>query len=66
MRMGPSSRYRLQLIADSTNYGVGRALGTVQIERATIALRAGDVAATKPATVTAPTPSKVARRAATR
>ena len=61
MRMTPGSRYRLQLIADTTNYGVGRALGTVQIEKATISLPAGDAAATRPPTFTDPAGAQGAR-----
>jgi ABC-2 type transport system ATP-binding protein len=58
MRMTPGSRYRLQLIADTTVYGVERALGTVRIERATITLPAGDAAATKAASVIEPAAPK--------
>ena len=54
MRVTPSSRYRLQLISDTTDYGVGRAVGTVKVENAQLTLPVGDAAATKPATVAAP------------
>lgn len=54
MRLTPSSRYRLQIASDSTNYGVGHAVGTVRILEANLALAAGDAAATKPATFTIP------------
>jgi ABC-2 type transport system ATP-binding protein len=48
MHMTPSSRYRLQLISDSTDYGIGHAIGTVRLG-AKLSLPAGDAAATKPA-----------------
>lgn len=48
MRAGPGSRYRLQLIPDTTVYGAGRVSGAVRVIRATLSLPAGDAAATRP------------------